>query len=377
MTKDVAGTETGDQKVEYTYCPSCGGAMRERIEYEYLSGWVVKSWLRYEYDGLNLLRIDERYDDEVTPDGIDSGDPWRPMNIYVHAPGAIGQIIKAKWFNYKDCTTSPCDSGWYYYFYDAVGNVVGVIDQNTHEFIEYEMDAFGNDLPGGTSFLAMDQPGPKEHLTGKMFDTVTGLYYFMARWYDPEVGRFVSRDKASNVSETLYSFVKGDPMLFIDPSGDEEEIPNFGLNIPTYVTMKRKGNCGPIGNCKCEKKHLVDLINRKSREHEMWIYHYDHFMGKPAERPVGGDTYAALTGCRGTALLGEATIWWVHPTGLECIDKCMLKHELIHAEQCHEHGAAIYLDARYEDFFEYPAYMESVKCLQDEIDKLKSPEAGK
>jgi len=49
------------------------------------------------------------------------------------------------------------------------------------------MDAFGNDLPSGNDFLAMDQPGPKEHLTGKMFDTATGLYYFHAKWYDPGV----------------------------------------------------------------------------------------------------------------------------------------------------------------------------------------------
>ena len=218
VVKDVAGSTANDKRVEYTYCPACGGAMRERIEYTYNNGWVVKSWLRYEYDGLNLLRIDERYDNETNPpDGIDGSDPWRPMNIFVHSPGAIGQIIKAKWFNYKDCTTSPCDSGWYYYFYDAVGNVVGIIDQNTNEFIEYEMDAFGNDLPGGSSFLAMDQPGPKEHLTGKMFDTVTGLYYFMARWYDPEVGRFVSRDALDG--DISYTFVNNSPPEYIDYDG--------------------------------------------------------------------------------------------------------------------------------------------------------------
>ena len=202
VSKDVAGTETGDQKVEYAYCPSCGGAMRERIEYDNDTGGSIVSWLRYEYEGLNLLRIDQLYDGNFSGT-IDSTDYtnkyWRPMNINLHGPGAIGQIIKSKWFSYEDdSTATPCTTGEYYYFYDAVGNVVGVWDQRDGAYHSWAMDAFGNPL-SGVEFLAMAQPGPKEHLTGKMFDTVTGLYYFMARWLDPEVGRFVSRDVSRRI----------------------------------------------------------------------------------------------------------------------------------------------------------------------------------
>ena len=67
MTGAVKDDQTGadnDLKVEYVYCPSCGGALSERIEYDDDSGGAVVSWLRYEYDGLNLLRIDEKYDGE-------------------------------------------------------------------------------------------------------------------------------------------------------------------------------------------------------------------------------------------------------------------------------------------------------------------------
>ena len=55
--------------------------------------------------------------------------------------------------------TSCCDSGEYYYFYDALGNVNGVLDDDRH-YYRWEMDTFGNDLPSGNSFLDMDQPGP-------------------------------------------------------------------------------------------------------------------------------------------------------------------------------------------------------------------------
>jgi len=131
---------------------------------------------------LNLLRIDERYDSDEDDD-IDSNDAFRPLNVFIHGPGAVGQIVKGKWYNYYSDGQDPascCDSGEYYYFYDALGNVNGVLDSGGH-YYRWEMDAFGNDLPGGNAFLPMDQPGPKEHLTGKMFDTTTGLYYFAAR----------------------------------------------------------------------------------------------------------------------------------------------------------------------------------------------------
>ena len=81
---------------------------------------LIVSSLCYEYEGLNLLRIDQRYDSDEDED-IDSNDDWRPMNGYVHAPGSIGQIVRSKWYSYIGCDKSPCDSGYYYYLYDALG----------------------------------------------------------------------------------------------------------------------------------------------------------------------------------------------------------------------------------------------------------------
>jgi RHS repeat-associated protein len=168
---------------------------------------------------LKLLRIDEKYDSD-SDEALEATDGWRPMNQYLHGPGAIGQIVRSKWFDYDDDTTATtCSTGYYYYQYDAVGNVIGVIEEDNGQFFRFEMDAFGNDLAGGNSFLAMDQPGPKEHLTGKMYDTDTGLYYFSARWYDPEVGRFVGRDRNRRDIEHPYSICQNNITNNIDPYG--------------------------------------------------------------------------------------------------------------------------------------------------------------
>ncbi|MCG3198407.1 MAG: hypothetical protein GHCLOJNM_02907 [bacterium] len=60
-------------RVEYKYCLSCDGALSERIEYN--PSWTVVSHRRYEYDGLNLVRLDERYDADTPPDGGSSLEP--------------------------------------------------------------------------------------------------------------------------------------------------------------------------------------------------------------------------------------------------------------------------------------------------------------
>ena len=131
--------------------------------------------------------------------------------------------------------TTPCETGEYYYLYDAVGNVIGVLEDGIR-FYRWEIDAFGNSerIGGGMSgnnFLPMNHPGPKEHLTGKLYDTTTGLYYFHARWYDPLVGRFISKDEVDSIFQKYIlswaspsNYVDSDGMLpFFPPSAYREE----------------------------------------------------------------------------------------------------------------------------------------------------------
>jgi len=46
----------------------------------------------------------------------------------------------------------------------------------------------------------------------------TGLYYFRNRYYDPENGRFITRDPARD-GLNLYAFVNNNPINFMDPLG--------------------------------------------------------------------------------------------------------------------------------------------------------------
>jgi len=59
--------------------------------------------------------------------------------------------------------------------------------------------------------------------TGKELDT-TGLYYYGARYYDPEIGRFISPDsivQSPYDPQTLnrYTYCRNNPLKYVDPSG--------------------------------------------------------------------------------------------------------------------------------------------------------------
>ena len=61
--------------------------------------------------------------------------------------------------------------------------------------------------------------------TGHVYEESTGLYYAKARYYDARIGRFVSEDSYRGeandpASLNLYGYVKNNPIMYSDPSGN-------------------------------------------------------------------------------------------------------------------------------------------------------------
>ncbi|WP_369926223.1 RHS repeat-associated core domain-containing protein [Xanthomonas sp. NCPPB 2632] len=89
---------------------------------------------------------------------------------------------------------------------DASGNIISSTDYR----------------PYGTQALGTPEQGPG--YTGHVNDTVSGFVYMQARYYDPEVGRFLSNDpmpsKAGNLfTPARYTYANNNPTLNIDPDG--------------------------------------------------------------------------------------------------------------------------------------------------------------
>ena len=56
--------------------------------------------------------------------------------------------------------------------------------------------------------------------TGREFDQEIGLYYYRARYYDANTGRFISSDPIGlNGGTNIYTYVRGNPIFYTDPMG--------------------------------------------------------------------------------------------------------------------------------------------------------------
>ena len=88
-----------------------------------------------------------------------------------------------------------------FYCYDANGNVTGLVDANGTIVASYTYDPFGNTIAkqGGLS------DANPFRFSSKYVDAETGLYYYGSRYYNPPLGRCLSRDPIAE---------KGSPNLF-------------------------------------------------------------------------------------------------------------------------------------------------------------------
>jgi RHS repeat-associated protein len=95
---------------------------------------------------------------------------------------------------------------------DMVGSTGGVLNH-----LQY--DSFGNLLAQSTPTIAT-----RYGFTGREFDSSLGLYYYRARYYSPELGRFLQQDPLGFIDGTNpTSYVNNSPVIYTDPTG------NFGI----------------------------------------------------------------------------------------------------------------------------------------------------
>jgi RHS repeat-associated protein len=74
--------------------------------------------------------------------------------------------------------------------------------------------------------------------TGRELDPETGMYYYRARYYDPEIGRFLGEDPLGfEAGVNFYTYVSNNPINFNDPMGMEPP-----QNIPPDVDVLKNIN---------------------------------------------------------------------------------------------------------------------------------------
>ncbi|NLW46989.1 MAG: hypothetical protein GXY86_06600 [Firmicutes bacterium] len=107
---------------------------------------------------------------------------------------------------------NPGQTKKYFYHTDHLGSTVAVTDEAGQTVWTGEYTPFG-----GKHSVAGEMAKAAK-FTGKDLDEDIGLYYFNARWYDQEIGRFISEDPIQ-FGLNWYTYGSNNPLSRIDPSG--------------------------------------------------------------------------------------------------------------------------------------------------------------
>jgi RHS repeat-associated protein len=147
---------------------------------------------------------------------------------YLYGP-AVDEILAR--------TSSTGATAWY--MTDRLGTVRDVVSSAGTTIDHVVYGSFGNIINESSP-----SNGDRFKFTGREYDSVTGLYYYRARYYDPNTGRFVSQDPEGFAAEdgNLFRYATNNPGNMTDPSGMQVR----GGPLGSYFPDAREGAL-PVG----------------------------------------------------------------------------------------------------------------------------------
>jgi len=152
---------------------------------------------------------------QIAADLDENGDIIRS---YTWGPG-IDNLLSMTVYTHSGGSTA---SSTYYTVKDHQNSVLAFTDASGTLVESYAYDAWGNVTvyDSSNSELETSQLGNRYLFQGREYDSSTGLYYFRARWYNPETGRWLSKDPIGiSGGLNLYVFCGNSPVNFTDPLG--------------------------------------------------------------------------------------------------------------------------------------------------------------
>lgn len=179
LTYDANGNRTSDGKYTYTWNEADQlVAVTKKGE--------GKPFATYKYDNENR-RIEKNVNGQVTRYFYD-GDSINPL----YETDGNGKVLRQYVYN-KDGVrlAMKIQDQSVYYYYNPRGDVIAMTDKDGQIVASYEYDAWGNVLKSEAKGIAADNPFG---YAGYMYDKEIGMYYLIARYYNPDHGVLLSVD---------------------------------------------------------------------------------------------------------------------------------------------------------------------------------------
>gem|GEM_PF-6690290 len=180
------------------------------------------SYQQYKYDHAGKRVMLEKYKTSTSTSPVDTQmfvyDKALGNSVYEITGSTVTRNVYAWPSNKLVCAVAVNSSTTTikYFHTDGLGSVSALTDSNGAVTNSYKYDPFGN-------ILSMTGNNNASRFVGSLgaMDDDTGLVLMGARYYDPVLGRFISKDKLQRTNR--YMYCSNNPVNFVDPSGLEEE----------------------------------------------------------------------------------------------------------------------------------------------------------
>ena len=116
------------------------------------------------------------------------------------------------------------NGNYYYYLRNAQSDIVKLIDKTGATVVEYRYDSWGKLLSTSGSLASTLGKNNPFRYRGYVYDEETGFYYLQSRYYNPEVGRFISSDVLLSTGQGVlghnaYAYCLNNPVNMGDGCG--------------------------------------------------------------------------------------------------------------------------------------------------------------
>jgi RHS repeat-associated protein len=164
------------------------------------------SELLFEFDGDNNLLAKYTNSNLISDDAL---------SVYITPTGVAAKLAQTQ--------------GSFLFLKDQMGSIVDITNSNGTRLQHYIYSVYGIILgiqdPSSNDISSNPILATSKAYVGKEFDVETGYYYNRARYYDPSIGRFTSKDPIgfSAGSINQYAYASNNPAVFTDPTGNDSQ----------------------------------------------------------------------------------------------------------------------------------------------------------